>query len=112
MYRKDTKFIPLSAESFREVVIQFNKDKADFLKKYPKLKEKYSNSSKERKMIIDFEEKHLEYKDNEENAKKEKLSLREKVISLGIDLTSKLGIILLIIFIVIQIILFIELSNY
>lgn len=30
----------------------------------------------------------------------------------SIDLTSKLGIILLIIFIVIQIILFIELSNY
>ena len=27
MYRKDTKFTPKSAESFREVVIQFNKDK-------------------------------------------------------------------------------------
>ena len=34
------------------------------------------------------------------------------VKSIGIDLTSKLGIILLIIFIVIQTILFIELSNY
>ena len=112
MYRKETKFTPKSAESFREVVIQFNKAKNDYLKKYPELKEKYSNPSKERKMIIDFEEKHLEYKDGEENAKKENLSLREKVISLGIDLTSKLGIILLIIFIVIQIILFIELSKY
>lgn len=63
-------------------------------------------------MIIDFKEKHLEYKDSKTNAKKENLSIREKVISLGINLTSKVGIILLIIFIVIQIILFIELSNY
>lgn len=91
MYRKETKFIPLSAEYFRKVVIQFNKDKADYLKKHPELKEKYSELS---------------------NAKKENLSLREKVNSFGIDLTSKLGIILLIIFIVIQIILFIGLSNY
>ena len=112
MYRKDTKFTPKSAESFREVVIQFNKDKGEFLEKYPELKEKYSNLPKERKMIIDFEEKEPEFRESERNAKKEKLSLREKVISLGIDLTSKLGIILLIIFIVIQIILFIELSNY
>lgn len=112
MYRKDTKFTPKSAENFREVVIQFNKNKSEYLEKYPELKEKYSNLPKERKMIIDFEEKHLEYKDSKTNAKKENLSLREKVISLGIDLTSKLGIILLIIFIVIQITLFIELSNY
>lgn len=111
MYRKDTKFSPKSAEYFRKVSIQFNKDKADYLKKYPELKEKYSNQPKERKMIIDFEEKHLEYKDSEENAKKEKLSLREKVNLFGIDLTSKLGIILLIIFIIIQTILLIEMSN-
>lgn len=63
-------------------------------------------------MIIDFEEKHLEYKDSETKAKKENLNLREIINSFGIDLTSKLGIVLLIIFIVIQIILFIELSNY
>lgn len=48
MYRKDTKFTPKSCESFREVVIQFNKDKVDYLEKYPELKEKYSNSSKEK----------------------------------------------------------------
>ena len=68
MYRKDTKFTPKSAESFREVVIQFNKDKADYLEKYSELKEKYSNPPKERKMIIDFEEKHPEYKDSKTNA--------------------------------------------
>lgn len=39
MYRKDTKFTPKSAESFRKVVIQFTKDKVDYLKKYPELKE-------------------------------------------------------------------------
>ena len=43
MHRKETKFTPKSAESFREVVIQFNKDKADYLEKHPELKEKYSN---------------------------------------------------------------------
>ena len=104
MYRKDTKFIPLSAESFREVVIQFNKDKAEYLEKHPELKEKYSNPSKERKMIIDFDTEHPK-------AQKEKLSLREKVNSFGIDLTSKKGIILLIIFIIIQTILLIEMFN-
>ena len=54
MYRKDTKFTPKSAENFREVVIQFNKNKSEYLEKYPELKEKYSNLPKERKMIIDF----------------------------------------------------------
>ena len=58
------------------------------------------------------EEKEPEFRESERNAKKEKLSLREKVNSFGIDLTSKLGIILLIIFIVIQIILLNEMSNY
>ena len=111
MYRKDTKFIPLSAESFREVVIQFNKDKGEFLEKYPELKEKFSKP-KQKKIIIDFEEKEPEFRESERNAKKEDLSLREKVNSLGIDLTSKLGFILLIIFIVIQIILLNEMCNY
>lgn len=111
MYRKDTKFTPLSAENFRKVVIQFNKDKSEYLEKHPELKEKFSKP-KQKKIIIDFEEKHLEYKDSEENARKDNLSLREKVNSFGIDLTSKLGIILLIIFIVIQIILLNEMSNY
>lgn len=49
MYRKDTKFTPKSAESFRKVVIQFNKDKVDYLKKISRVERKYSNSSKERK---------------------------------------------------------------
>ena len=40
------------------------------------------------------------------------MDIKKFVKTIGIDLTSKLGIILLIIFIVIQIILFIELSNY
>ena len=40
------------------------------------------------------------------------MNMKKFIKLIGIDLTSKLGIILLIIFIIIQIILIIELSNY
>lgn len=93
MNRTETEFTPLSAEFFRKVVTKFNKDKAEYLEKHPELKEKFSKP------------KHLK-------AQKEKLSLREKVNSFGVDLTSRLGITLLIIFIIVQIIFLIELSNY